>query len=107
MSHKVDQRDHDQHVPYGPDKPIEEHVPYRVGKLSLGEQHVPCQSNQPMEEEYFPHQVDQPLKGKIVYSQADRVRGSCSGLERGGLSAKNLDASTIEELEDHIPACTI
>ena len=41
MSHQVDQLEDNQDVPYGPNQPLEEHVPYQVDQLSLGEQFVP------------------------------------------------------------------
>lgn len=47
-------------MPYGPNQPLEEHVPYQVDQLSLWEQYVPYQAIQPLKEEYFPYQVDQP-----------------------------------------------
>ena len=44
----------------------EEDVPYQVDQLSLGEQRITYQANQPLEEKDVPYQAEQPLEEWVV-----------------------------------------
>ena len=55
----------------------------------------------------MPYQEDQPLEEWFFPSQVDRITWSYNGLERGERFVENLDARTIEDLGDPIHACSI